>query len=406
MGIKGLTKLIQQYAEDSFKENNIKAYFGRAIAIDATMCLYQFLIAVRHGGPGQGQLTNDAGETTSHIIGFFYRTIRMMENGIKPIYIFDGKPPDFKSHELEKRKEKRKIAEEELKEAEKAGDQAKVTQMQKRTVRASRQDVADVQELLTLMGVPWYAAPGEAEAQASRMCAQGIVYGTGTEDMDALTFGTTKMVRRLTDSEAKKRPCLEFDLQRVLSGMEVTMAQFIDICILCGCDYCPSIRGIGPKKAYEFIKTYGSIEVLLKQIASDDKMRARFIIPEEWKYQKARQLFISPDVTDKEDLPKFTWDMPKEKELTEYLVDRMNFSLERVHKGIDRLKKCKKKGQQKRLDTFFKVKPSPAKSGKNAKKGQSKGKLLGKKRKRGNEKEKAGPYAKRSKKEKTGPYAK
>ena len=51
--------------------------------------------------------------------------------------------------------------------------------MQKRTVRASRQDVADVQKLLTLMGVPWYGAPGEAEAQASRMCAQGVVYGTG-----------------------------------------------------------------------------------------------------------------------------------------------------------------------------------------------------------------------------------
>lgn len=148
MGIKGLTKLIQQYAPDSYKENDIKSYFGRMIAIDATMALYQFLvessnsnqsiilrpdilqpiihsphsspqIAVRHGG--QGQLTNDSGETTSHVIGFFYRTIRMMEKGIKPIYIFDGKPPDFKSHELEKRKEKRKIAEAELKEAEEAG---------------------------------------------------------------------------------------------------------------------------------------------------------------------------------------------------------------------------------------------------------------------------------------------
>merc|ERR1739838_43341 len=127
----------------------------------------------------------------------------MMENGIKPIYIFDGKPPDFKSHELEKRKEKRKLAAAELKEAEETGDAAKVEQQKKRLVRASKQDVKDVQELLTLMGVPWYAAPGEAESQAARMCSQGIVYGTGTEDMDALTFGSTKMVRRLTDSAAK-----------------------------------------------------------------------------------------------------------------------------------------------------------------------------------------------------------
>jgi flap endonuclease-1 len=74
--------------------------------------MYQFLIAVRQQ---DGQLlTNDAGETTrsssiiyiilaqikhgpSHLMGFFYRTIRMIENGIKPAYVFDGKPPELKS---------------------------------------------------------------------------------------------------------------------------------------------------------------------------------------------------------------------------------------------------------------------------------------------------------------------
>ena len=30
------------------------------------------------------------GETTSHIIGMFYRTIRMVDNGLKPLYVFDG----------------------------------------------------------------------------------------------------------------------------------------------------------------------------------------------------------------------------------------------------------------------------------------------------------------------------
>lgn len=29
-------------------------------------------------------------------MGIFYRTIRMAENGIKPVYVFDGKPPDLK----------------------------------------------------------------------------------------------------------------------------------------------------------------------------------------------------------------------------------------------------------------------------------------------------------------------
>lgn len=49
---------------------------------------------------GQFTLTNEFGETTSHISGLFYRTIRMMVAGLKPVYVFDGKPPELKSGEV------------------------------------------------------------------------------------------------------------------------------------------------------------------------------------------------------------------------------------------------------------------------------------------------------------------
>ena len=83
------------------------------------MCIYQFLIAVRSDG---NNLTNEDGETTSHLIGMFYRTIRLLENGIKPVYVFDGKPPDLKGGELQKRKERRTEAEENLEKATEAGN--------------------------------------------------------------------------------------------------------------------------------------------------------------------------------------------------------------------------------------------------------------------------------------------
>ncbi len=72
------------------------------------MQIYQFLIAVRQGGEGQAfqQLTNADGETTSHIQGMFNRTVRLITEGIKPCYVFDGKPPGLKSGELLKRREK------------------------------------------------------------------------------------------------------------------------------------------------------------------------------------------------------------------------------------------------------------------------------------------------------------
>lgn len=54
-------------------------------------------------------------------MGLFYRTIRMVDNGIKPVYVFDGKPPEMKSDELVKRQERRKEAEMELAKATEEG---------------------------------------------------------------------------------------------------------------------------------------------------------------------------------------------------------------------------------------------------------------------------------------------
>merc|ERR1712048_424569 len=112
MGIKGLMKFLQDAAPKAIREvDGMNAYTGRVLAIDASMCLYQFLIMIRENHSGTYQnLTNEAGEVTSHIIGMLTRSIRLMENGIKPVYVFDGKPPELKLGELEARREKRDVA--------------------------------------------------------------------------------------------------------------------------------------------------------------------------------------------------------------------------------------------------------------------------------------------------------
>lgn len=376
MGIKGLTKLLQEKAENCFKEGTIKSYFGRTIAIDASMTLYQALIAVRMQGMG-GQLMDESGEVTSHIINFFYRTIRLMENGIKPIYVFDGKPPDFKSDELKKRAEKREKAEQELKEAEETGDLNRINQMQKRLTKVDKKHVADVQKLLNLMGIPFITAPGEAEAQCAMLVKCGKVYGTGTEDMDALTFGTKKLIRYLTAAEARKLPVIEFDLDKVLDGLNMNMDQFIDLCILCGCDYTTSIRGIGPKKSFDLISKYKSIENIIKNIDI-----TKYPIPENFQYKEARKLFQNPHVDDCKDIS-LKFKEPKEEELIHYLVDEKCFSKDRVINGIKRLKNSKGKASQKRLDNFFKVLPSQKKKTKNGDKNKkNKKQTIGKKRKK------------------------
>nr|CAD7395182.1 unnamed protein product [Timema poppensis] len=349
MGILGLAKIIADIAPSSVKESEIKNYFGRIVAIDASMSLYQFLIAVRSEG---AQLTSVDGETTSHLMGTLYRTIRLIENGIKPLYVFDGKPPQLKSGELAKRAERREEAQKSLEKAEEAGDSEQVDKFNRRLVKVTKHHADECKELLKLMGVPYIEAPCEAEAQCAALVKSGKVFATATEDMDALTFGTNVLLRHMTFSEARKMPIQEFHLDRVLEGLQLNQNEFIDFCILLGCDYCDSIRGIGPKKAMDLIKQHRNLETILERL--DTK---KYPPPENWLYKEARKLFLEPDIADPETI-ELKWTNPDEEGLVKYLCTDKAFNEDRVRNAAKKLSKARTGSTQARLDSFFKVLPN------------------------------------------------
>ena len=167
------------------------------------------------------------------------------------VYVFDGKPPQLKGGELAKRLAKRAKAEADLAAAKEAGQTDDIDRFSRRLVKCTRQHNEDCKTLLRLMGVPVVDAPCEAEAQCAELAKNGKVFGVATEDMDALTFA--KLLRKMTFSGAKQ-PIIEIDFQMVLTGLDLSYAQFVDLCILCGCDYTASIKGIGPKTALKLIK--------------------------------------------------------------------------------------------------------------------------------------------------------
>jgi len=348
MGILGLSKLIADRAPGSIQENDIKSYFGRKVAIDASTAIYQFLIAIRQGDQ---QLTNDKGEVTSHVAGMFYRTVRLVEKGIKPVYVFDGKPPSMKSGELAKRTERREEAEKKLAVAQEAGDQGEVAKYERRLVKMGKKHMEDCQKLLKLMGIPVVLSPTEAESQCAALQKGGKVYGVATEDMDALTFASGRLLRHMTFSEARKMPIQEFDYEKVLEGMDFTHEMFVDLCILLGCDYCESIRGIGPKRAHDLIKEHKSIEVLLTKINKE-----KFIVPSNWLFKEARELFMKPDVMDAKDV-EIKWEQPDVEGVVAYMCEEMGFNEERIRNGLEKMKKAKSKGNQGRINDFFKRVP-------------------------------------------------
>eukprot|EP00834_Sanchytrium_tribonematis_P001947 NODE_52_length_30984_cov_1.383358.p14 type:complete len:347 gc:universal NODE_52_length_30984_cov_1.383358:21835-22875(+) len=322
MGIKSLTKVLTEHAPNATKLKPIKSYFSRKVAIDCSMWIYQFLVAVRTGG---NNMQDSEGNTTSHLIGLYYRTIRMLENGIEPVFVFDGKPPDLKSVELNKRKANRDKAEKDLQKAKDEGNAEDEEKFNRRLTKVTPEHNAECQKLLTLMGVPFIIAPCEAEAQAAELAKKGKVFAVGTEDADTLCFATPVLLRNLSAADNKKLDIKEITLSTILEDMNLTQSQFIDLCILLGCDYLESIKGLGPKSAMNLIKKYGSIDKIVEAKASDKNGKGlKFDIPEVWDYQQARELFINHPVIPAEDVD-FKWIDPDEQGLVDYLVTEKNF---------------------------------------------------------------------------------
>ncbi|KAJ1893803.1 Elongation of fatty acids protein 2 [Coemansia sp. IMI 209127] len=355
MGIKGLKQVIADRAPAALRAVELKHMVGRKVAIDASTSLYQFLVAVRNDGQN---LTTSDGSTTSHLIGLLYRTANMMETGLKPVYVFDGKPPVMKGGELAKRREKRAKAEEELKAAEEEGNQEEMYKQMKRLTKVTPEINEQAKRLLKLMGVPYVTAPCEAEAECAALAKAGKVWAAASQDMDTLLFGAPVLLRNLTVPAARKLPIEEIHLDEVLGGLGYSQDQLIDLGIVLGCDYCDSIRGVGPKSGYDLIKEHNNIESATKveKVAKG--------VPEEWPFEQARDLFRSAEVSDCS--VDFAWEKPDTEGPVQFLVNEMEFNEQRVRSVAAKLEKAAGKGQQVRIDSFFKVSAKRAQAGKSA----------------------------------------
>ena len=332
MGIKNLTKIIEKHS--SIKKVTISKYSKKKIAIDASLCLYQFLVAIRSDS---GNLTDNNRET-SHLSGLFYRTIRFLENNIKVVYVFDGAPPIEKAEELQKRENSRNDAKLKEEEAYKEGDMEMVQKQQRRQVRITDEHISECKRLLECMGVPYVVAPSEAEAYCAQLCKNKIIDAVATEDMDTVTFGSPILLRNLNKKDSKE--IWEFDLKKILKDLELDQKSFVDLCILLGCDYSKTLKGVGTVRAFDLIKKHKNIEAIMENLNIEQ---------DDFYYKESREMFEKEYET--EDIE---FDLKlKSDDLIEFLVKEKNFSEDRILKGIERLKKVRKNNRQKGLSAFF-----------------------------------------------------
>ncbi|MGC8663940.1 MAG: flap endonuclease-1 [Thermoplasmata archaeon] len=329
-----------------FREIGLDELRGKSIAIDGYNTLYQFLSIIRQ--PDGTPLMDRNGKITSHLSGLFYRTVNIMEMGIKPAYVFDGKPPLLKGRTVLERIERREKAEIEWKQALESGDMEKAKVMSQQSSKLTKEMVEESKQLLSLMGIPCVQAPSEGEAQAAYMALKGSVYASASQDFDSLLFGAPKLIRNLTITGKRKIPRKNIyrdikpeiiELESVLNKLEIKREQLVDIGILIGTDFNEGVKNIGPKKALKYIKTYGSLEKIIEALNIEIA-----------DYETIRSIFLNPEVTDNYILE---WKDFNEKELINFMVNMHDFSEERVIGAIEKLREFKKVRSQKSIDQWF-----------------------------------------------------
>ncbi|MCL4308267.1 MAG: flap endonuclease-1 [Candidatus Thermoplasmatota archaeon] len=328
------------------------ALSGRAVAVDAYNALYQFLATIRQA---DGQPFSDAeGLPTSHLMGSFYRTTSLLAAGVRPVWVFDGKPPERKAGTIRQRIEAKERATEQWHAALAVGDLATARRKAAQTSRLTPPMVEETIELLDALGVPTVRAPSEGEAQAARMAADGVVWATASEDYDTLLFGAPRLVRGLAARRSGRTGGTDaaqlIDREEMLRLLHISGDELILIGILVGTDFNDGVRGYGPKRALKIVQEHlGWAETIAR--TGLDPIEA----------DEVAEIFRHPNTTP---APPLDFRPPDPDRVAHVLVRRHGFSEERVRSALQRVGRAPTqatpvptppRGRQQRLDRFEEV---------------------------------------------------
>ncbi|XP_033506658.2 putative flap endonuclease 1 homolog isoform X2 [Epinephelus lanceolatus] len=285
MGITKLADLIRLHAPGAIFHKDISDYTGKVIALDTSIVVNQFRAAT----PSLSPLT-----------GLFFRTLTFLEHDIKPVFVFDGKPPGEKTA----------------------------------------------------------VAPGDAEAMCAHLVRDGTVDAVSSEDMDTLPFGASILICQL--NAKKDSEVIEYSLPKLLERLQISHKEFVDLCILLGCDYCDKIAGLGPKRALTLIQKHRTIENVVLHVN-----RETHPVPHFWKYKEARTIFLDAPQTV---APELTWTEPDEEALVGFFCRATYVKEDRIRRRMEKFRQMREgkreerekeraagHSRQTRMEDFFRV---------------------------------------------------
>lgn len=301
MGIKGLNPFLKKICPDVFKSVPIREFRGRKVAFDA----YHFMFKVinvansRIVRRGNGSSEPDRTEVLNDWIQISLELIyNWINNGVNLIFVFDGDHPKEKSEtqkeRILKRQEMREKYEKLRAEIEENPLLATPEQLKQLKTYLSQtgpngNEKDYFKSIIESFGIPTLRANGEGEKLCAQLARDGIVEAVFTSDTDTLAFGAPLLINDTLgwkDYEGERVFCVQtVKLEEICNELELEFSQFVDLCIMAGCDYNDNIPRIAIGKSYKLLKQYEKIEDIPDSVGDKTVL----------KYEVCRNLFTSDE---------------------------------------------------------------------------------------------------------------
>jgi flap endonuclease-1 len=291
MGIKDLNGFLKENAPEALSVKHFSELSGKTLAVDTSIYFYKFLY-----------------KNERFLESFFNQIAHLRQYNITPIYVFDGRPPVEKFEEINVRKARKQtikneiatikneiealknVGENENNDMEEKKKQImvmnfKLAKAKKKLIYVTPENIKELKYMLDLMNIQFIQANGEADSVCSKLNSNGIVDMVLSDDMDLLVTGTKILLRDYCLGHNK---ITVYNTDTILDKLELNSDQWVDFCILCGCDYSKRIRGMGPNNSFKYIKECGNIETIVSNYVGADKKFKD--LPNNFNYGNAREL--------------------------------------------------------------------------------------------------------------------
>ncbi|AAS53504.1 AFR133Cp [Eremothecium gossypii ATCC 10895] len=234
--------------------------------------------------------------------------------------------------------------------------------------------IRDIQQLLSIFGIPYLTAPMEAEAQCAELLRLKLIDGIITDDSDVFLFGGSKVFKNMFQ---EKNYVEYYNTETISAELGLDRLKFIALAQLMGSDYTNGIKGIGPVSGIEILANYNTLEefrtwynegqfrksLLDKESLFQKNLRKKLtksgvVLGDDFPSAAVSDAYLNPEVD--HDTTKFVWGLPELDSLRTFLGSTLGWPTEKADEVliplIRELNKRRSKGTQSTLVEFFPTK--------------------------------------------------